>query len=599
MSVGGAGAVTSSQIMDLVKQMIAPDMDKIKAMRDDVNQYEDKKLAYNNIDRALESLTDILKTLTKESSFSTRVASTSDLNLVTATASSNAAKTSFTFSSITQLASAAKVTSSSDLGLVSGSAPYLLSTSDINGGNLGDYDANTALNSSSQELNITSGTITINGVSIEIEGSDTLYTILSRINNSGAGVVATFDEDNDTVRISGTTVGSDETITFSSGDTNFFEELNLDSSLTDGTDPDKDKAFDNLSSGPLSGVSSGYFNVNNYTFYIDSSTDSLTDVINRINSSNCGAVAFYDDDTGKVTITNEKTGEPLILDNDTSGFLNAIGVLDQTDDQDSDAGKSLYLGDKAIFTLNGETMSKDSNVFTIGGVTFTLIGTTSTENPSATVSVSADSSTTVEHVNNYVSQFNATMSMLNDTINEDGGPLEKDIVIRRLMTNLRTKVLSQIENPGRYGSLVDIGFSFERGDGIFKLTLDEDKFREALSTDEASVRQLFAYNNDTDGLLDDGGYAVETIDMLDDYTRAVTGFFYKQNDKIDENIERLQLKIYDAEEKLKDKSDRQFKRILESVSALQELSLEGQRTSQINSIVMSGLASSSAALLAM
>ncbi len=593
-----AGMVTASQIAQIVQQSLQPDLEQIGEMRDVKTGYEDKKLAYNNVDNILESLSSSLKTLTKESSFSSRVATTSNSDLVTASTSSSAAKTSFLFGSIDQLASSAKITSSSSLTLLSGSAPYLLSTADVNGGAVGDYDPNTALNSASQDLSITSGSISINGVSVTINGSDTLYTALSRINNAGAGVVATFDEDNDTIRISGTTIGSDETISFSSGDTNFFEALNLDSSLTAGTDAVKNEAFDDISSGDLSTVSTGYFNINNHTFYVDTATDSLQSIINRVNSSNAGAVMFYDEDTGNVTITNEKTGEPLNLNNDTSGFLAAINVMNASGDQDPGSGASTYLGEKAQFTLNGETIEKDSNNFTIGGVTFTLVGTTSVENPSATISVTTDPDSTVEHINNYVSQFNASMNLLSDTIEQEDGPLERNLVLRRLMTKLRTEALKQISNPGSYSSLADIGFSFEKSGDTFALQIDEDTLRSKLDADETSVRQLFAFNNDSDGLLDDGGYAISVRDLLNNYTRSVSGYFYKQNDKIDEEIDRLELKILNAENRLIDQEKRLFDQTIDSVKALQDLQLQGQKIGQINQIVMSSLNNSASSVFA-
>lgn len=593
MSVGGSGAVTASQILKLVQQSMQPELERIDEVRDEVTAIEDKKLAYNNIDRAIEQLQSTLKLLQKESTFGGRIASTSNSDLVTAVATSNAARTSFSFSSITQLATAAMITSNTSLELVSGTAPFMVSSADINGGATPDFNPNVSISSDDQGVSpaIVSGTFTINGTSIEVKNGDTLYTILTRINNAGTGVVATFDDTADTVRISGTTIGADETITFDSGETNFFEALNL-SSVSSGTDHEKDQTLDSVSTGAFGSIQDGYFNINNHTFYVDVSEDSMQKVINRVNSSNCGAVMFYDSDTNKVTITNEDEGKPLILSNDTSNFLDALEVHDLTGDQDSDADESIYVGQKAQFTLNGQTIEKDSNTFTIEGVTFTLVGTTSAENPSASVSITANTDSTIEQMETFATQYNATLTILNDKIEEEGGPLERDSVLRRLRTKLRTGVLSTISNPGQYTSLQDLGFSFSRGSATIEL--DTDTLRSKLEEDETSVRQLFAYNDDTDGLLDDGGYAVNTYNDLNAYTRAVSGFFFKRNDQLDEIIERLELKIYDMEEKLIDKEERLFNRTVASIQALQDLQAQGQRVGQVNNIVLSGLASSAA-----
>lgn len=582
MGVGGAGAVTASQIWDLVRQSVQNDTNKIDAKRDEVTKYEDKKLAYDNLDSIMQQLESSLKSLTQESTYSGRLASSSNTNLVTATASSGAAKTSFTFSSVTQLASSAKITSASSLGLVSGSAPYLLSTADINGGT--DYNPNIAINADAQGTTITSGTITINNVSVDIAGTDTMYNILTSINNAGAGVVATFDETNDVVRISGTIVGLDETITFDSGTTNFFAATNI-ASVTAGTDDEADKALDTVTTGKFNAITDGYFNINNHTFTVDSSADSLNNLMNRVNNSNCGAVMFYDPDTNKVTITNQEEGEPLLLGNDTSGFLDALEVLDKTGDQDGGAGTSTYVGDKAQFTLNGEAMEKDSNVFTIGGVTFNLVGTTSAENPTASIAVTANTDNTVEKMESFIAQFNATLSTLQSKLEEEGGPLEGDSTIRRIMTTIRTNVLKTIDNPGQYDSLVDIGFSVDK----MTLSLDSDVFLSKLESSEISVRQLFAFNNDDDGLWDDGGYAIDTQDDMESYTRLVSGFFYKRNNQLDDIIERLELKIAGLENDLMAKEERLFTTQVQAIMRLQDLQAQGQKVNQINAIVLGSL----------
>ena len=593
MSVGGSQSVTASQILELVQQSLQTEFDKIDEKRDEVTSLEDKQLAYNNIDNILEQLEATLLSLTKESTFSSRVASTSNPVLVTATASSGAAKTSFTFSSITQLATAAGVTSSGALGLGAGSAPLRLSTADINGGS--DYDPNVAIGTDNQGVAITSGTLTINDVDIDIEGTDTLYEILTKINNAGAGVVATFDEDTDTVRISGTTVGADETITVDNGDTNFFTATNTigDPAFTAGENAGVDTNLDQITVSGFGVLTDGFFNINNFTFAIDVSEDTLDEVIKRVNNSNCGAVMFYDEDTDKVTITNQEEGVPLILNNDTSHFFDALNVIDRTDDIDGDADESIYIGDKAQFILNGEAIEKDSNTFEIGGVTFTLTGITSAENPSATVTITANTDSTIETMQSFATQFNATMSLLDNKLNEEGGPLEGDSVIRRFKTKLRTEVLTSIDNPGSFTNLADVGFSFERTDGVFTLSVDTDRLRTSLEQDEIGVRQLFAYNNDTDGLFDDGGYAVTTRSDLQSFTRSVSGFFYQRNEDIDENIDRLELKILNLEQDLAKKEERLFNQLVLSVQALQDLMAQSESIGQISNIVLSSLMSSS------
>jgi flagellar hook-associated protein 2 len=587
-----SGVVTANQISKTVQQALQSELQKIDAIRKEKTVLEDKKLAYTNIDSAIESLQDSLLALTRESTFATRTASSSNSNVVTASASTSAAKTSFTFSSVSQLATAARVTTANDLGLLSGTAPVLSTTV------AGTYNPNLTISANSQSLSplITSGAITINDTRINITGNDTLYSILTKINNSGAGVVALFDDATDNLRISGTKVGSEQALTFSSGNTNFFEALNLDDSLVEGTSSQAEELLDDVSSGVLAGVTNGFFNINNFTFEVRTDRDSMQSLINKVNSSNANAVMYFDDDTGKVTLTHAKTGEALILGNDTSGFLSAIGLMNQTADQNGSASASQYVGQKAEFVLNGETIQKDSNVFTLGGVTFSLVGTTNIDNPSATINVSTNPQATVDSVQSFVSQINATMSVLKNAINQEGGPLEKDTVLRRLMTTIRTGVLQKVDNPGQYGSLADLGFSFKRGSGIFTLEFDEEVFKSKLKEDETSVKQLFAFSSGNDGSFLDGGYAYSLRENMRNYTRTATGYFYKETDRLIDSMDRLSLKIFGMEEDVMDQEKRMIKRMVNQVQALQQLQAQGQKASQINSVVMSSLQSSAAGM---
>jgi len=61
---------------------------------------------------------------------------------------------------------------------------------------------------------------------------------------------------------------------------------------------------------------------------IDGTTDSLNDVVTKINNSNLGVSAFYDNVTQKVVFTNKNTGagaQIIANDSDTTNFLSNLG----------------------------------------------------------------------------------------------------------------------------------------------------------------------------------------------------------------------------------------------------------------------------------
>lgn len=74
---------------------------------------------------------------------------------------------------------------------------------------------------------ITSGSFRVNGISINVDASvDSLSDILGRINDSDAGVTASYDASTDTIRVVSETLGS-RTINFTSDSSNFLNITNL------------------------------------------------------------------------------------------------------------------------------------------------------------------------------------------------------------------------------------------------------------------------------------------------------------------------------------------------------------------------------------
>ena len=62
--------------------------------------------------------------------------------------------------------------------------------------------------------------------------------------------------------------------------------------------------------------------------------------------------------------------------------------------------------------------------------------------------------------------------------------------------------------------------------------------------------KLFAYDDDSDGLYDDGGFANTTYDFLYNYTRAGLGIIYKKKSTIDTRISQMDISIRRKEERM-------------------------------------------------
>ncbi|MCM8529188.1 MAG: hypothetical protein NE327_21880 [Lentisphaeraceae bacterium] len=94
----------------------------------------------------------------------------------------------------------------------------------------------------------------------------------------------------------------------------------LDLSLTD-----TQSAISGISE--LDGISMGSFHINGVDFQIDTSSESLEDIIDKINSADAGVKASFDFSEGQLIIESQRD-KPLFLMNGSSNFFSATNLKD-------------------------------------------------------------------------------------------------------------------------------------------------------------------------------------------------------------------------------------------------------------------------------
>lgn len=154
--------------------------------------------------------------------------------------------------------------------------------------NLGAIRSTDSLNSNNfKDGAITAGTFSINGVSITLDpSSESLLDVLGAINESDAGVTASYDSSTDTIRVASDTLGS-PTINFGrAGDTsNFLDVVNLDTAVQTAGD---DTQFTvnggatqtrntNEVSDAISGVTLNFLSVGTSTVSVNSDNDAIVE----------------------------------------------------------------------------------------------------------------------------------------------------------------------------------------------------------------------------------------------------------------------------------------------------------------------------------
>ncbi|MBH25090.1 MAG: hypothetical protein CMH57_11670 [Myxococcales bacterium] len=249
---------------------------------------------------------------------------------------------------------------SRELGLSGATASTLTSTGDVS--LLGVIDPNIALSTLSSldpgEL-VVGGAFDLNGTTIGVGVLDTLNDVISRINNSGAGVTASWDGTSETITLTHDTLGANG-ITVSGDTSGFLSAFKLDGALTSvGELADADKKIQDVAA--LAGISTGTASINGVSVSIDVANDSLNDVISRINGSGAGATASLQE--GGQRFVLEPDDDSVALLNETSNLFDAMEVTPLSVDNSDDSAGRLKADLTKITRLMRETSNHVNALF--------------------------------------------------------------------------------------------------------------------------------------------------------------------------------------------------------------------------------------------
>lgn len=436
------------------------------------------------------------------------------------------------------------------------------------------------LENSGMTTEVTAGTFSINGVEFTVDPTtDSLAGVLSQITASAAGVNATYDGVTDTVTFENQTPGDTSIINFGGSDdtSNFLSAINItEATQSDGgsgattatstrnlgaVDPNETLNLLNFASGA---VAAGNFYVNGISIDVDPTTDSLSDVLQRITDSDAGVTATYDSASDQVRVVSDTLGSRTVaFAAGTSGFLTATNLASPVQEA----------GNDAQFTINGGAVqSRNTNEISnaIGDVTISLLSL-----GTSTVAVSGDDDKIVEDINEFLTAFNDSVDLIREQVGQEGG-LAGDGTIQSLANYLWQTIFNSVSGlNGDFSNLVEIGITtgdaFDSGEASH-LELDEDIFREALRDDRTNVAALF--NN-----ADETGIADQLYDYLDQATRS-TGYLNaraKSNGTIDQQIQGLNDQI----DRLEDRVAMKEVRLRQQFNRLEQLTASYQSQSTI------------------
>ncbi len=532
-----SGLDTSSWVEAMVsvkQQEVTKYETNLKELQTQKTTLNDTRSVFSTLRSAIEKLTDA-KFGGSFDLFAQNSVTSSNEDIFTATVTSSAARQNYDIT-VQQLATTTKATSKDAASAVA--------------------DDETLLSN----LGITAGTLTayVNGQkhTVNIAEDDTLGDLKARMAEFGVKTeidengVLSFSAQNagDTINIGATTDSSNlvsligltrqEDGTYAS--TNSLYKASVSSNLTS-----EDSGFNQQ-------ITAGTFTIGDATFTIDENT-TLSSLISQINNSeDAQAYAYWDDATGKLNITSTVEGASYInIEAGTSNFTDVMGfTTSEWDENGNLVSSKMYtdaqtLGNNAIFTVNGTTMTSTSNTVTsdisrIEGVTLTLKGTSTEEDGNTTLQVTQDTSGLEDAVNEFLEAYNAAIAKVEE-VTANGADLHGETSLTSLTRTLRNYAnSSNTSNGGVFKLLSDIGISTASADGnnlstdTYQLSLDSDKFMKALEENPESVKALLTGEN---GVLSMMENAVEQS------LSSTTGYFDIKTSTLDSDISKMEDKI--------------------------------------------------------
>ena len=195
-------------------------------------------------------------------------------------------------------------------------------------------------------LGVSAGSFDVNGVSITVNGDDTLSAVLARITASAAGVSAGFDAATESVQLIQKSTGAAFDILLENDSSGFLAATKLDGAASVlGADDDTQRLIGEVSA--LSGVQSGDFSINGVQLSVDVLQDSLADLIERINNSGAGVSASYDAASGKFRIQGNGSAS-VSLEDGTSNLLASLNLADGSFVGSSSRSKTVFQNQSAL-----------------------------------------------------------------------------------------------------------------------------------------------------------------------------------------------------------------------------------------------------------
>ncbi len=565
-----------SQFMALERRPLTSLNTKKSSLNGSLNIYNDLKSKLSDL---LTASRDLSSTSTS-SIYNSRTSTSSDETKLTASAGTGAAVGTFQIR-VKQLATGASIQSTGELIT---KAAARSSTKVAPGAGTIDVSKSFA---DAGFASTPDGTVTINGQTFTLSDYSTVQAFLNAVNNDvTANANIYYNKNENTFTFEQKSGGTDLVIS-ETGTNPFLTQSKITAGTYSGNGSTGIQSDVLLSKAnfdtTLTGTTSGSFKINGVTITYNTDTDTLDNVISRINSSTANVNAFYDSSLDKVILKSKTTGSTdTITLSDVSGNLMSVLKL-------SDA--TATVGTDAKFTINsssaGDEITKNTNTFTTNGIVYTLKNTNVTDYTDTTyttVTVRQDSSTIQSKITGFLDKFNAVTEYIKDkssvnTIAKTRGPLAGNATFTSLRSQLFQKLSEQITGltSGNPDYLNEIGVTISSS---LKASLsDTTKFDNAITSNSKAVEDLF---NSTNGV----AKKIETLlkPFVESSSSIRNSLIDETKNVINKQIEDIDVRMDRMETRLKLRENQYRQQFYKMQELLNNLVLQGN---QITSLTQS------------
>lgn len=357
---------------------------------------------------------------------------------------------------------------------------------------------------------------------------------------------------------------------------------------------------------------------------IDTNVDNIDTLVSKIN-----AAKMADGTSAGVSASFDKTLQHMFISSTATG-LTAQVKFDNITDTTNGLFEALKLGTpsgtpptlaaygtNAVIKYNGIDLEQSSNQFTIAGVSYTLTGTSDTE--TVNINLTNDTDAVYNSIKSFVELYNTTIEKAHKKLSEErntgylpltddqreklsetqqtqweakakSGLLRNDSILSGVIYKMRSTLSSSVSGiDANYNGLADIGITtgayYESG----KLYINDQKLKDAITTNPQAVMELFTKTSDVTG---EKGLAVRIYDNLTDGINQIidkagsdNSFSLVDNSALGKRITLYNQQIADWDTKLKSIEDRYYKQFTALETALSKMN---QQSLQLASLFGTG-----------